>query len=318
MNTSVKSFALALVLLPTLLSCDSPVHPRNQMSSAIDGICDFSFDCCLPQERGQLAFFASSTKDGCKEELEALLGGFASVNLEAVERGTAIFDAEAAERCTKERRAAADQCDARPFVTSTGEFDLTSLAFFVDPRDAECAALTARSFTRGTVKDGGDCIASVECADFGTCIVEDRDGDDVVITVAGKCQATLKDGDSCVFADDEDERACEPGTNCDGDTCEAPELLDDGAACGADSQCDSGLCSGLDQEGVCDNNGDFCEIGFDEDCLERGFCFNDLCDDGVTACVEDFECDVEGTCAGEGGPPTCKTITINIEICDGL
>ena len=100
-------------LLGVLSACDPATHPRNYTNTILNALCHFEFDCCTPAERAAfLPFSAASNKERCFEELNDTAGGFMNVAAEAVDRGTATYDAEAAERCTAELRTASDQCDS--------------------------------------------------------------------------------------------------------------------------------------------------------------------------------------------------------------
>ena len=233
MNNKNRTLAGIATLLGVLSACDPPTHPRNYTNTILNALCHFEYDCCTPTERATfLPFSAASSKDRCLEELNDSVGGFMNVPAEAVDRGTATYDAEAAERCTADLRTASEQCDAAAFVSPSGGFSFNSIVFLVAPNDAECQALANRGFTRGTVKDGDDCINDVECADFGDCVVEDEED----FAIAGKCKAQLAEGDDCA------EGICQPGLFCGADGCEAVKLADDGDACIDDFDCE-GICN---------------------------------------------------------------------------
>ena len=305
MNQKNHTLMGIATLLGVLSACDPPTHPRNYGNTILSSICHFEFDCCTPSERAAfLRFSQASSKDRCLEEVNDGFGGLMNVAAEAVDRGTATYDAEAAERCTATLRAASDQCDSAAFASPTGGFSFESIAFLVDPRDAECQALASRGFTRGTVKDGGDCINNVDCADFGTCIVTDEDGEDLV--VAGECRAGLAEGEDCLDSN----ASCQPGLVCAADGCEAVELADNGDACSFSGSCASGFCTAEDGEGSCEGSGDECFDDFE--C--EGSCVDDFCVGSGDECFDDFDC--EGVCTPTQGE--CVEVKITVDACDGL
>jgi hypothetical protein len=274
--------------------------------------CHFVHDCCTPSERQLFLAAPFPDKGACLEEFEATFGGSLNVAIEAVDKETATFDAEAAEACTNAIRTAVDQCDATALVDATGRLSTTRLLFFVDERDPVCSALAQRGFTRGVVEDGDDCVSNIECADFGICIVDAADGD---LTVSGTCRAAAAAGASC------EDRSCQPGLICGATrTCEAPpDLAADGDACQANGQCESGFCSGARDRARCSNDAtNNCDV--DDDCTERGRCDSNAgrCDDPAqTACQEDRDCpDLTGTCLA-ATPGQCVTVSVTAEICDG-
>ena len=241
---------------------------------------------------------SAADEASCVEELNDKVGGLSAVAADAVDRGTATYDAEAAERCTGDRAAAINSCDSQAFAGPTG-LSLTRLVFLVDESDAECFALAGRFFTRGTVKDGGDCTADVDCADFGSCVF----GDDA-FSGAGTCRARTNEGGSC---SDDNFIGCAPGLACDSESkCATPQLSDDGDLCVVGSTCKSGFCK---SQSACEVGGDSCD--FDGDC--PNVCVDGLCSDGFSCTVDD-EC-FGSRCVIDG---SCATLDITIDVCDGL
>lgn len=300
------SLAALLPVVVVVAACDPPTHPKNYASTIINSLCHFQYDCCTPAER-QLTFFIFGTDEAsCVEEFNDQSGGFMAVQIEAIERGTATYDAEAADRCTKTIREGIDRCDSSVLVAPTG-FSFQSLVFMVDEGDAECVALANRGFTRGTGKKGDECLSFVDCADFGNCVVEgDEDGEG--LNVKGECEPLPAKGDDCA-----DTFECQPGlvceANADGAECVEPDLADDGDACVSNSSCASGFCKISD--GACEGDGFFCEGNFDCD----GACVDNACVGDGNFC--DFDSDCDGVCL-VAEPPVCAKVDVTIEICDGL
>ena len=187
--------------------------------------------------------------------------------------------AELAERCLRPLLDAANACDPNPILGPT-------------PLDPACAAGQRRAFVVGLVDDGDDCIDDFECADEGTCVVDNDDPE--LITLQGTCRGRAGDGDDC------SERECQTGLQCqlddEGDQrCAEVELLGKGDACFDDSQCDTGFCKpGTTEVGVCFFD-DEIPCSEDADCDEDG---GDFCD---------FDGEVDGEC--DDAP--------DVEICDG-
>lgn len=303
---------ICAVVVVSLVGCDPPVHPKNFASTVVASTCHFIHDCCTPSERQVLIPFPFLNKDACLEEVEAAFGGLMNVAIEAIDKGTATFDAEAAEACTGAIRTAIDQCDATAVVGSDGNIDANRLFFLFDGNDPVCAALAQRGFSRGELEDGDECVSSVECADFGTC---ENDNDGGGFTVGGTCRAAAGEGDAC------DDRRCLPGLLCSAELrCEEPPpLADDGDDCTFDFQCVSGFCSGAGDFGRCSTD-ETVDCEFDEDCTVQATCDQvaGRCDDAAqTACFVDFDCpDIPGTCVPPA-PGECTTLQITSEICDG-
>ena len=293
--------------------------PVRYADTVIENICHITYDCCLPSERlegvGFLAIaLGGASRENCLEQSRESFGGVFNVVREAIANGTAEYDAELAERCTKDAQLAIDACELERFAVAgtggglSGRLDLNSLFFGIDAKNNECLAAAGRSFTRGLVKDGDDCVNNVECADFGLCVFENSDGP--FRSATGTCTSPADKGESC------EERDCQLGLVCNGETCEEQELIDNGDPCSFDSACESGFCP--EPVGTCSDDGAECTNDFDCDFL-LGSCINNLCN-GVLglACVEDFECDdVDQIC--DAPPQVCADApTITVEICDGI
>lgn len=225
--------------------CEPAQHPRNLTRTFVANACHVAYDCCTAVERTALSTLRYADKASCMEEFDALFGGALDAATEAVDRGTATFDAEAAQACTTKQQAAIDRCEGgAAFVGADGTLSLAAAGFAIDATDPECAALLPRGFTRGAVDDGDDCVSRFECADFGECIIDDDNG--AKITRSGTCRASAGKGDDC------SDRPCLPGLVCVSGSCdEAPEPLGDGEPCVADAQCESGLCNEQGDASVC-------------------------------------------------------------------
>ncbi len=307
MNNFTRPFlavTAAVGFVAAIASCDPPTHPKNYTQTIIHNLCRFQYSCCTPTERAVVGAFSQAPDEAaCNEELSDTISGFMAVAAEAVDRGTATYDAEAADRCTADRRAAIDSCDSQGLAGPQG-LSFSAIVFLVDERDAECLALANRGFTRGTVKAGDDCLSSIECADFGSCEGDEEEEDE--FAVGGKCKSLTGEGDSCA---DEGFNGCQPGLSCNADgECAKPELGDDGDVCTDDSECKGGFCTA--SQGSCAVGGDVCD--FDDECPDA--CTDGFCSEGNT-CTEDFDC-FGSLCVFPEGE--CKTPKVTIEICDGL
>jgi hypothetical protein len=254
-----------------------PLASDQLFETQLRASCSYAFNCCEPVERGSFGFSNSPDEATCVEEgLEtggqlSLLGQRAKA---AIDAGKATYDGELAERCMRPFLDAVQQCDP-----NLQRIDST----------AECAFGFNRAFAVGTVKDGEDCTDSIECADEGTCVVEDEDN---TITVAGTCKAAAGEGDDC------SERNCKAGLECsfevDAVKCTKVVLLDDGEPCFDGSECTSGACIEGEASGSCFDSGVACETSADCD-VDSG----------------DFRDFGDGTVCGDAA-------TVESDICNGL
>jgi hypothetical protein len=288
----IFTFAAVATLFTTASSCQAlfPFSPDNLTETRVRALCHFAYACCTPIEAALYVGFLTQYKDedACvaellEDDLMASVHAAEQQARDAVSRGAAEYDGEAAEQCSREWLDAVNSCDVDKLTTS-GQVDFSKVFYLVDTADAECSALAQRNFTRGNVKDGDECYSSVDCEDFGSCIVE-TDAD--VITTEGECSTPGGEGDSC------EDVVCQPGLTCDGaePLCEEPRSIDNGQPCEESAECGSGFC---DYEQV------------------AGVCF-----EGGTPCVEDTECDPTDFCEiGFGG--VCAAVPdVKVEICDG-
>jgi hypothetical protein len=294
----MKKLSLVLVaLVVTGSSCGLffPFGLDALADTRIGAICRFAYNCCTPAER---AVFLNSPpfKDegACRAEAAEdrnFGGGFYTQDLiakDAVARGAAEYDGEAAERCSRAQLEAMNACDPEAVFNSAGQIDFVKFSFLVDPTDAECFALAQRSFARGLVDDGDECFSDIDCADFGVCVPEE--GNEDTLTTAGECLKPHEDGDECI-----DARPCAPGLLCQqpegGGTpvCSEPVLKDDGEDCFQNAECESGLCE-QNESGTCfigqtpcvdDTDcvdaGDFCNIDFNSVCAPAPDVTLDMC-----------------------------------------
>jgi hypothetical protein len=287
--------------------------PSRYQDTLIENLCRVAFTCCAPEERLRgLGFFGILFEEAtCQEQASESFGGFFNVARDAIARGAAVHDAELAARCTTEAQAAVDNCDLSTFGIpgsepgSQASLNLTRILLgTID--DAECNAFAFRLFARGTVAHDDECLSDVDCEDLGTCVFE---GDGEIRSAKGKCSNPVSIGGDC------EERSCAFGAFCNADNeCEEVPLADNGDNCTDNFACDSGFCEGAGG-GTCSADGNFCEFDFDCDFLDA-ICINDLCDDGVTACTEDFECPFEQQC--DISPGECASPpAVDVEICDG-
>ena len=262
----------------------------------VRAICHVAFACCTPIERQLFANAPFKDEGACVAEgLEDSGFGFI-LNLDAlakdaVDRGAAEYDAEAAERCSRAQLDAVNACDVEALVDASGNFDLAGLILLTDRDDPECVALASRNYVRGLVDDGDECFSDIDCADFGTCVVEPPDDGEALLTVAGECLTPHAEGDAC-----DDGAGCQPGLACapggDGLECQEIDLLDDGDPCTNDFECASGACEDVIVDGTCLTSGAACVD--DDDCGDGDFCVGEL----------------SSTCAAADG--------VSVEICDGL
>jgi hypothetical protein len=294
---AISLSAVGVVLAAT--ACQPASHPDRLANTLFNNVCHFNFDCCTPSERVMFSSLGGGAvnKAACIEELHDTFGGAFEVASAAVEAGTAVYDAEEAERCSIQ--AAIDSCDAQTVLGVGQSQGFTQLLYGIDATDDDCLLLASRAFTRGTVKDGGACTSFIDCADEGTCTIDEGES-------KGTCVAPAKEGDDC------SERSCAPGLNCDDTTarCVAEVLFDDGASCEFDEECTSGACVGL---GTCSSSGEACASSLD--CGFNAICDGGLCDDGVTTCSFDEDCPVESC---EDGPVCGEAEKITVEVCNGL
>lgn len=301
MRTNFSRVSLAAVgLFVVVTGCQPANHPDRLADTLFNNACHFNFDCCTPSERvlASMPGAGAMNKAECIEELNDTFGGAFDVVSAAVAAGTAIYDAEEAERCSIQ--SAVDSCDAQTVLGVADGQGTTRLLYAFDTNDRDCVLLAQRAFTRGTVKDGGACTSSFDCADFGLCRVENGD------VIKGTCVAPEQEGEDCSDRNCALHLTCDAGTN----TCVKEVLLDDGAACEFDGACASGACVGV---GTCSTSGEECTSSFD--CGSSAFCDGGLCDDGVTSCSVDKDCFAESC---ENGPVCGTPEKITVEICDGL
>lgn len=315
----MRSTHIALLgVVVMTIACDPPSHPRQLANTITNNICDFNFDCCAPSERNALGLTgfggAAPNKGECVEELNDQIGGAFAEVVQAIDDGTAIYDAEAAEACTATNRAALDSCDSQVLLDSSTGNVFNRLFYLVDDNDTACSSLAARAFTRGTVGDGRTCVSSFECEDFGRCVFVDDEGNTVnglARPATGTCKTPPDEGEPC------EDDACGPGLECRFDTeqaasfCAAFEALGDGDPCNFDDECKSNAC--VEDVGVCSDDPQI-ECTRDDDC-GFDFCFDGSCDGSGAACEEDADC--EATCDAE--PAVCGAPTpVTVEICNGL
>lgn len=246
---------VGLVLAAT--ACQPASHPDRLAETLFNNVCHFNFDCCTPSERAVFSSLGggATSKAACVEELNDTFGGAFNIASAAVENGTAVYDAEEAERCSIQ--AAIDSCDAQTVLGVPENQGFNQLLFGIDATDPLCAALAQRAFVRGTVADGDACTNSVDCADFGTCVFDDDD------ETEGTCRAPAKEGEDCA------ERSCGVGLRCNAENqCAKPAALDDGEACSDSVDCVSGSCN--QTEGECSVSGEPCSV--DEECFDGESC----------------------------------------------
>lgn len=253
----MRAFSISAVgFVLAAAACQPASHPDRLAETLFNNVCHFSFDCCTPAERVRFSSLGGGAlnKAACVEELNDTFGGVFNIASAAVANGTAIYDAEEAERCSIQ--SAIDSCDAQTVLGVADDQGFNQLLYGIDATDRACVALAQRAFVRGTVKDGGACTNSIDCADFGTCVIE-NDG------AEGKCSIPAKEGEACV------ERSCGLGLTCNDEaTCAKAVLLRDGEDCFDSSTCESGSCNTT--EGTCSLTGEACS--FDEDCFEGESC----------------------------------------------
>lgn len=291
----ILTLAVLAAVFTTASSCQAlfPLSPDNLTETRVRALCHFAYACCTPIEASLYIGFLTQYKDegACVAELleDDLLTSVRAADQQArdaVARGAAEYDGEAAEECSREWLDAVNSCDVDA-LSSSGSLDFNKLFYLADSRDAECSALAARNFARGNVEDGDECHSSVDCEEFGTCVVE-PDAD--VITTEGECVTPGGEGDPCGDA------GCQPGLSCVFDTeatCEDVPLLANGEPCDENVVCDSGFCD------------------FEQ---SVGRCFN-----ADTPCTDDTDCDVNAGdfCLSEFGGACAATPDVNVEICDG-
>src|SRR5688572_1053325 len=165
---------VALVLFTLLVSGTScglffPFGLDALAETRIGAICHFVYACCTPIERAVFTGAPPFRDEGaCKAELaeDASFGAFVTIDQQAkdaVARGAATYDGEAAERCSRGQLEAVNSCNPDAVFNAGGQADFVRLLFLVDPADAECVALAQRSFTIGNVGDGDECFSNIDC-----------------------------------------------------------------------------------------------------------------------------------------------------------
>lgn len=270
-----------------------PLSHDNLGETRVRALCHFAFACCTPIERQLFSNAPHKDEGACVDEtLEDQGIGFLlnidALAKDAVDRGTAVYDAEAAERCSRPLLDAMNQCDVEQLVNASGAFDLNRFLFLTDSDDPECIALAGRNYVRGNVGDGDECFSSFDCEDFGECIPDPDDAGDV-ITTRGSCIIPHGEGDAC-----DDGVGCQPGLSCVNEggelTCEEVEPAGDGEACEFDTDCESGNCEDVVGGGTCDLTG--------------------------LPCVDDDDCPGD-FCNGEVFGECAAAADVSVEICNG-
>ena len=270
-----------------------PLAHDNLGETRVRAICHFAFACCTPIERS--IFFNAPHRDegACIDEtLEDQGTGFLTAidaqAKDAVARGTAVYDGEAAERCSRAQLDAVNSCDVEKLVDPSGGINFSALIFLADPNDPECVALATRNYVRGQVDNDDECLSSFDCKDFGSCVHDPDESD--TLTTKGACVAQHAEDDDC-----SDGVPCQPGLACVGNgeaiTCEQIEPAADGEPCSVGTDCESGNC----QETIGDGT-----------CIIAG-----------GACVDDQDCPPDDFCNGDFTQECAAAQDVSIEICNG-
>lgn len=257
------------------LACQPPrpaSHPERMADTLVNNACHFAFDCCAPVERGFLASLGGTAvnKGACIEALGDLYGGVFNEARAAIEAGTAVYDGEAAERCSLQDEI--DACDAQAVLGVGLSRGVEQLLYGVDVTDRTCIALAERAFARGLVEHGGTCTSSIDCENLGTCIIDDNQSE-------GTCVVPADPGKDCT------DRPCSDGFGCDAQS--GMRCVDlrraDGTPCSADIFCRSNAC--VPANGVCFFSGSACDD--DDDCPADDSCsFETVCGAAPTITVE--------------------------------
>ncbi len=300
-----RTFLLVALAFSTGTSCNFffPFNADQACESEVRALCHFTYSCCNAAERGAFANgfgVAGFRNEGeCVNELlengTAACGNSLEVQ-DAINQGRFEYDGALAEKCLKPGIDALSSCDA-------------SQVFRPDDLGDECsgAGFSAGNFAFGTgkVKEGKGCFEAFECADAGSACELNKDDNandnKDLLTAAGTCKSPGKEGDDCT-ADTGTDGLCEPGTFCDGDTCQKIVLKQNGEGCFLDGECGSDFCNDINGLGgaVC---ADKLQVG--DDCLDDNDCDTANCfDDGTGAtCQEPAELVVDG-CNGIQGDDT--------------
>lgn len=290
---------MAIVAVATVSACAFffPFGHENLGETRVRAICRFAFACCTPIERQLFANAPFKDEGACvAETLEDQGFGAFVLNIdtlarEAVSRGAAEYDGEAAERCARPQLDAVNTCDVEKLVDSQGQFDFTRFFLLADPGDPECAALASRNYVRGLVDDGDECFSDFDCKDFGLC-VDEEGADEDTITTKGECRVPHAEGEEC-----DDGKGCQPGLSCLPDqdagavTCQANEPGDEGDDCFVDADCASNVC---------------------EESIGGGACLSNGAD-----CVDDVDCPPGDFCNGEFVRTCGAANEISVEVCNG-
>lgn len=271
-----------------------PLGLDSLTETRVRSICHFLYGCCTPIERTLMGNPPFSDEAACVAELledpsfNGIVGYGGSgeaLARDAVARGAAEFDAEAAERCSRAFLDAANSCDPQPFFTESG-LNTTALQLLVDATDPECVLLAGNHFTRGLVDDGAECQGPLDCAGFGTCLLEG--GPDV--TVTGSCEARPAEGESCLGIG-----MCQLGATCtfpagSGEpTCVVPQRVANGEPCNNYDECESRYCGASEAQ---------------------------RCSSNDAPCIDAIDCPAGDSCGAFGGA-CAEAPTITVALCDG-
>jgi hypothetical protein len=282
----------ALALVVATAAC-SPFTVDSLADTRIKAKCHFGFACCDPTERALFLTLDFKDEGTCVSESEQDAADIDGVAFaldqnarDAIKRGTATFDADSAQKCSQPILDDVDQCKSSAFFRAGPTLDSVEIELLADPTDANCFALATRDFTKGTVKNGGACESSLDCADFGTCN-QDPNADPNTLTVKGTCKSPAQRGQACTSDND-----CAPGTFCDdtANTCAALEGA--GATCSRDNACQSGSCV---------------------QSVDNGTCFNDP----ATKCTSDADCAVNDQCVGNTTHKCGSAQSLDVQVCTG-
>jgi hypothetical protein len=301
--------------------------PADYYSQVMEATCTWRVAC--PSAYARYASVADCMRWADPDDYRGHAGSVSA----AISRGTAVFDADLAQRCL-------DWVAAAPCTE-----DATYTMFVAHP---ECSAVF-----QGLVADGGVCYVSEEC-DYGRCLSGGGG-----YSCPGRCEAYARLGDPCGGYPVDAE--CGPGLQCNGDVCLIDEpttfaglgepcsyysencapgrrcdssgtdsvcatLLPLGSECSSDGECEVGLeCIGDGYAGACQQivlvtrEGEACggtrvcdeSRGLSCDTL-LGWCtglpgVDQPCLDGI--CREGLYCD-------ETGAPLCRNLLLDGAACE--
>lgn len=239
-----RSFGVVLALVGSSSAAGcwffGPTSLDGMGEANIRAQCHFAFACCTAPERSAYYGLGAYRDEATCVEVTLEDGNYshllAARAKAVVGAGNGEFDGQRADECTRPMLDALNSCDADAVLGG---------ANVLDPL---CGADAGRMFVVGKLADGEDCTDDLECAGYGTCVVEDPPEN--TITIAGQCRASRAEGEVCFdpTATEPEYFNCVPGTSCvsgdpgESSTCQTSAGADNGEPCFNHFECDSAYC----------------------------------------------------------------------------